>query len=253
MWKQRMARITRTDKEERKRERILCFAQRRRDAGLGQGIWWGKPHPTCSDLCASAPLREVVLVAAEGRAGSLVQFVVQNRLVAAVRRFGETKPNVGKRGYLGGRVGRGYRGNDCAKRTQFGAGGRQRPPGHDDAKQTQFWTRKNEGQVVCTKEVMVNATCNRLRKNKAKRGQGGVFGEQSQDGGTADNRVKQSQFPALPGGTGAMATGPEGQNAPNEANSRRSPVGRGPGTGAKAPNEPNWAEADTAEVGPSSC
>jgi hypothetical protein len=35
------------------------------------------------------------------------------------------------------------------------------------AKQTQFWPRQGEGQVVSGKGVMVHRTCNRLRKNKA--------------------------------------------------------------------------------------
>ncbi len=47
------------------------------------------------------------------------------------------------------------------------AGGRQTPPGHDGAKQSQFPPALREGQVVCRKEVMVNGTCNRRRQNKA--------------------------------------------------------------------------------------
>jgi len=48
---------------------IRFLAQRRRDAGC-------KRPSLCSDLCASAPLREVVLVAAEGRAVLFASFVV---------------------------------------------------------------------------------------------------------------------------------------------------------------------------------
>jgi hypothetical protein len=47
----------------------LCLAQRRRDAGWGRWL-------RVSDLCASASLREKVLVAAGGRAGYLAYFAV---------------------------------------------------------------------------------------------------------------------------------------------------------------------------------
>ncbi len=59
-----------------------------------------------------------------------------------------------------------------------GEGGRESPPGHDGAKQSQFPPELREGQVSCRKGVMVHRTCNRLRQDKAncpKRGhRGGV-------------------------------------------------------------------------------
>ncbi len=58
-----------------------------------------------------------------------------------------------------------------------GKGGREAPPGHDGAKQTQFGPRQNEGQVPCRKRVMIHRTCNRLRQNKAKLGRTGVDGQ----------------------------------------------------------------------------
>jgi len=48
-----------------------------------------------------------------------------------------------------------------------GKGGRESPPGHDGAKQSQFWPEEREGQVACRKGVMVHRTCNRLGQNKA--------------------------------------------------------------------------------------
>ncbi len=47
------------------------------------------------------------------------------------------------------------------------AGGRQAPPGHDGAKQSQFLPELREGQVACRKGVMAHRICNRLRQNKA--------------------------------------------------------------------------------------
>ncbi len=86
-------------------------------------------------------------------------------------------------------------GADRAKRTQFGAGGRQRAPGHDRAKQSQFRPRQNEGQVVCTKEVMAHRTRNRLRQNKAKLGQAGASGQERSHiwGGRAGKRNVQKR------------------------------------------------------------
>ncbi len=91
-------------------------------------------------------------------------------------RMRQTKPNRGSRySVVGSRLE--DRGADRAKRTQFGAGGRQRPPGHDRAKQSQFRPRVRRVQVVGRKGVMVYRTCNRLRKNKAKTGQAGASGQ----------------------------------------------------------------------------
>jgi hypothetical protein len=63
--------------------------------------------------------------------------------------------------------------------------------GADYAKQTQFASERNEGQVLCGKGVMVNCTCKRLRKNKANfRRMGGAWGT------GAWMSYKQSQFSA---------------------------------------------------------
>jgi hypothetical protein len=47
------------------------------------------------------------------------------------------------------------------------AGGRESPPGHGGAKQSQFPPRRQEGQRLGGKGVMVNSTFDRLRQNKA--------------------------------------------------------------------------------------
>jgi hypothetical protein len=48
-----------------------------------------------------------------------------------------------------------------------GTGGRESPPRHDGAKQSQFGPEEREGQRLGGKGVMVNSTFDRLRQNKA--------------------------------------------------------------------------------------
>jgi hypothetical protein len=70
-----------------------------------------------------------------------------------------------------------------------GEGDRRSPPGRDGAKQSQFSSERNEGQVVCGKGVMVNSTSDSPRKNKAKLGQdGGLRGRCSWKGSIVQNK-----------------------------------------------------------------
>ncbi len=99
-----------------------------------------------------------------------------------------------------------------------GAGGCQRPPGHDGAKQSQFPAEQEEGQRLGGKGVMVNSTFDRPRQNKAKLGQDGTSGGTALQGGQSCETK-----PISPGG---IAEGTVERKPPDGENeTRRSAVG----------------------------
>jgi hypothetical protein len=128
-----------------------------------------------------------------------------------------------------------------------GAGGRETPPGHDGAKQSQFWPEQREGQVPCRKGVMVHRTRNRLRQNKANSSIAD-WGPRSQPGVTTlrieerKDRISRKDAKIAKGNRriwlGFLCV--PGVLARNKANSVAWPV---------APNKPNFCHRADPEIG----
>jgi hypothetical protein len=128
-----------------------------------------------------------------------------------IARTGAPRRCPGGAGRHGAR-GTGHEGQMCQTnpiwpgRPARGPGGRESPTGHDGAKQSQFWPRQNEGQVVCGKGVMAHRTCNRLRQNKANfpptAPEGRGMGEPPAEPALRRMAPNKPNLPAGPGGGG---------------------------------------------------